>query len=136
EQRAVEAGEIDAIIDHSTSNVILFPAARRALRELARRADLENRESVANTLLAALPPMEYRHLLAGCEAVTLRFGDVLYEAGDTIRHVYFPIDCAVSLLTVDCDHVLGAALVGYEGMLGIPLALGVGVSSVRARVQG
>ena len=36
EQQAIEAGEIDAIIDYSSSNVILFPAARRAL--LRRRA--------------------------------------------------------------------------------------------------
>ena len=68
--------------------------------------------------------------------MTLRFGDVLYEPGETIRYVYFPIDCAVSLLTtVDDDRALGAALVGYEGMIGIPLVLGVDVSSVRARVQ-
>ena len=35
EQQAVEAGEIDAIIDYSSNKVILFPAARRALREVA-----------------------------------------------------------------------------------------------------
>jgi CRP-like cAMP-binding protein len=136
EQQAIEAGEIDAIIDYSHSNVILFPAARRALREVANRTPGANRESVANSLLAALPLTEYRRLLAGFVPVTLRFGNVLYEPGETIRHVYFPIDCAVSLLTTaDNGRALGAALVGYEGMVGIPLVLGVDVSSVRARVQ-
>ena len=38
EQQAIEAGEIDAIIDHATNNIILLPAARRALRDLAGRA--------------------------------------------------------------------------------------------------
>ncbi len=136
ERQAVEAGEIDAIIDYSSNKVILFPAARRALREVTNRAPAANREAVANSLLAALPPTEYRRLLAGAEPVTLRSGNVLYEAGETIRYVYFPIDCAVSLLTtLDDDRALGAALVGYEGMIGIPLALGVDVSDVRARVQ-
>jgi len=135
EQQAVEAGEIDAIIDYSSNYVILFPAARRALREVANRTPAANRESIANSVLAALPLTEYRLLLAGLEPVTLRSGDVLYEPGETIRHVYFPIDCAVSLLTVADNRALGAALVGYEGMIGISLVLGVDVSNVRARVQ-
>ncbi len=130
EQQAAEAGEIDAIIDYSSSNVILFPAARRALREIA------SRESVANSLLAALPLSEHRRLLAGLEPVTLRYGEVLYEPGETNRYVYFPTDCVVSLLTtVDDGRTLGAELVGYEGMIGISLVLGVDVASVRARVQ-
>lgn len=136
ELRAVEAGEIDAVIDYSSNNVILFPAARRALREAAKRAPAVNRESVANNLLAALPVAEHRRLLAGLEPVTLRCGDVLYEPGETIRYVYFPIDCVVSLLTtVDDGRALGAALVGYEGMIGISLVLGVDVAHVRTRVQ-
>ncbi|HSC07585.1 MAG TPA: Crp/Fnr family transcriptional regulator [Steroidobacteraceae bacterium] len=136
EQQAVEAGEIDAIIDYSSHNVILFPAARRALREVAGRTFVADPESVANSLLAALPVTEYRRLLAGLVPVTLRFGAVLYQPGETIRHVYFPIDCAVSLLTpADDGRAMEAALVGYEGMVGIPLVLGVDISSVRARVQ-
>lgn len=136
EQQAVDAGEIDAIIDYSSHNVILFPAARRALRQAAKRASALEPEWVANNLLAALPLPEFRHLRAALEPVTLRFGDVLYEPGETIRYVYFPIDCAVSLLTtIDEDRALGAALVGYEGMIGISLVLGVDASTVRARVQ-
>jgi PAS domain S-box-containing protein len=92
---------------------------------------------VANSVLAAIPRTEYQRLAAGLEAVALTFGDVLYEPGDPIRYVYFPSDCLVSLLTQVENHMaLEVGLVGSEGMVGIPLALGIGTSSVRALVQG
>jgi CRP-like cAMP-binding protein len=92
---------------------------------------------VANSLLAALPGRNYRRLRSGLEPVELEFGDVLYEAGQKIRHVYFPDNSLVSLLTV-VDHrmALEVGMVGREGMVGVPLALGGQVSPVRALVQG
>jgi CRP-like cAMP-binding protein len=91
----------------------------------------------ANRLLASLPRKSYRELLPGLAAVTLDFGDVLYEPGARIRDVYFPGGSVVSLLTiVDGHSALEVGLVGYEGMVGIPLALGVDISPVRALVQG
>lgn len=91
----------------------------------------------ANSLLAALPRKSYLRLLAGLDRVTLTFGEVLYEPERPIRHVYFPNDSLVSLLTlVDGRMALEVGIVGREGMVGVPLALGVGVSSVRALVQG
>ncbi|TAK82627.1 MAG: Crp/Fnr family transcriptional regulator [Betaproteobacteria bacterium] len=89
--------------------------------------------SKANSLLAALPPAEHQRLLAGLEPVTLKFGEVLQEPGVPIRYVYFPVDCAISLVTTIEGPEVG--LVGYEGAVGISLALGVDVSSVRALVQ-
>ena len=98
---------------------------------------LLDRSLIANRLLAALPRAEYQRLLPNLQPVTLTFGEVLYEPGDSIKHVYFPNDSHVSLLTlVDRHHALEVGLVGYEGMVGIALALGIGVSSVRALVQG
>ena len=92
---------------------------------------------VANRVLAALPRLEYRRLLTGFESVTLTFGQILYEAEQPIRHVYFPSDSLVSLLTVVKGHMpTEIGMVGREGMLGIPLALGMSDSSVRALVQG
>jgi CRP-like cAMP-binding protein len=91
----------------------------------------------ANRLLASLPRKSYRELLPGLTAVTLDFGDVLYEPGARIRDVYFPGRSVVSLLTVvDGRSALEVGLVGWEGMVGIPLALGVDISPVRALVQG
>lgn len=94
-------------------------------------------ETVANNLLAALPLKEYQLLRPRLEPVALTFGDVLYRPGEPINHVYFPTDSLVSLLTVVDEHqALEVGMVGREGMLGIPLALGVGNSPVRALVQG
>jgi CRP-like cAMP-binding protein len=92
---------------------------------------------IANTLLAALPRKFYLRLLPHLVPVELRFGDVLYEPGKPIRNVYFPSQSLVSLLTLVEGHLaLEVGLVGREGMVGVPLALGIGASPVRALVQG
>ena len=96
-----------------------------------------NRVSVANSLLATLPDKVYQSLLAHLEPITLSFGEVLYRPGEPIRHVYFPTDTLVSLLTQAEGHqALEVGMVGREGMLGIPLALGVNDSPVHALVLG
>lgn len=92
---------------------------------------------IPNSLLAALPRKSYQRLLPGLTHVDLVFGDVLYDAGDAIHDVYFPSQSLISLLTVVEGHLaLEVGLVGREGMVGFPLALGVGISPVRALVQG
>ncbi len=96
-----------------------------------------NLAPVANSLLAALPARHYRLLLARLEPVSVTFGEVLYRPGEPIQHVYFPTDSLVSLLTLVEGHMaLEIGLVGHEGMLGIPVALGIIESPVRALVQG
>jgi len=92
---------------------------------------------VENRLLAALPKKEYQRLLPELERVSLPFAEILYEPGDTIRHVYFPNDSIVSLLSVVAERsTLEVGIVGNEGMAGIPVFMGVGVSRNRALVQG
>jgi CRP-like cAMP-binding protein len=93
--------------------------------------------SVPNRLLAALPRIDYQKLLPVLEPVKLAFGDILYESHAHIRHVYFPNDCFVSMLTtVDAGRAAEVGLIGSEGMIGVPMALGVAVSPFRAVVQG
>jgi CRP-like cAMP-binding protein len=88
-------------------------------------------------VLAALPPADYRHLARALEPVNLQFGHVLCEAGKAIRHVYFPIDSLVSLLaSVGNGDALEVGLVGREGVVGTPLALGSPNSPVQELVQG
>jgi CRP-like cAMP-binding protein len=90
-----------------------------------------------NRLLAALPRKDRAHLIAGCEEVDLVLSDVLFKPGDRIRHVHFPIASFVSLVTpVDATTRLEVGIVGDEGMLGIPLLLGVTTSPLQALVQG
>jgi CRP-like cAMP-binding protein len=93
--------------------------------------------SVPNHLLAALPRKNYLKLLPVLEPVTLAYEEVLYKAHAPIRHVYFPEDCFVSMLTtVNVDWSAEVGLIGSEGMIGLPVALGSAVSPFRAVVQG
>jgi CRP-like cAMP-binding protein len=95
------------------------------------------RISIPNRVLAALPRKDYRKLLPLLEPVKLVFAEVLYEPHARIRHVYFPNDCFVSMLTsVDAGRVAEVGLVGAEGMIGVPVVLGAAVSPFRAVVQG
>jgi CRP-like cAMP-binding protein len=129
ERRALDAGEVDAVIDAGSGNVVLLPLAKRALSLAASHA--------ANNLLAALPRQDYQRMLAEMDPVTLSYGEVLYEPGQRVRQVYFPSDAQVSVLVVvESGKALEVGLVGGEGMVGIELALGVDHSSVRALVQG
>jgi CRP-like cAMP-binding protein len=76
-------------------------------------------------------------MLARHEHVSLTYGDILCESGKQIRHVYFPNSGIVSLLTsVDGHASVEVGLVGSEGMAGMGLFLGIGISPVRMLVQG
>jgi CRP-like cAMP-binding protein len=146
ELRAVESGQIDAVMDAVTGSAILLPEARAALqrdpvakpnRTYVRHLATVPRAGTPNRLLANLPSRDYDGLLAAFDVVNLTYGDVLYEPGERIQHVYFPSGCLVSLLTViDERRALEVGLVGPEGMVGARLALGIAASSTRALVQG
>jgi CRP-like cAMP-binding protein len=129
ERRALDSGEIDAVLDPATRTAHLLPDAQRAL--------MLGGAQPANSLLAALPRQDYERMRAELEPVNLVYGEVLYEPGERVRHVYFPGDAHVSLLVVvDRSSALEVGLVGREGMVGMSLALGVEDSPVRELVQG
>jgi len=89
-----------------------------------------------NRLLAALPRKDGKRFLAGCEPVELVFAEVLAEAGERFRHVYFPTDSLISLVAqTDGRASLEVGLIGNEGMLGTPFVLGLDVSPLHAVVQ-
>jgi len=93
--------------------------------------------TTVNRLLASLPKKEYERLLPGLKRITLTFGEVLYEPGDTMKHVYFPNDSIVSLLSAMSEtSSLEVGMIGNEGMAGLPIFMGVNVSRNRALVQG
>ncbi len=92
---------------------------------------------IKNRLLAALPQKEYRNLLSKSERIALVLSEHIYEADGFIRYVYFPESGIVSLLsTVGENSTLEVGIVGNEGMVGLPVFLGVEKSDNRAVVQG
>ena len=89
-----------------------------------------------NHLLGALPTDDYDRLAPHLELRPMRLGDVLYESGDTLRHVYFPTTTIISLLYVMADGASAEiAVVGNEGILGISLFMGGETTPSRAVVQ-
>ena len=89
-----------------------------------------------NHLLAALPAIEYERLLDDLELVPMPLGDVLYESGSQLGHVYFPTTSIVSLLYVMEDGASAEiAIVGNEGIIGVALFMGGETTPSRAVVQ-
>src|SRR5258708_13803853 len=83
---------------------------------------------VEKRLLEQLSSKALKSVRDACELVELKAGHVLSEPGERIREVYFPTESVVSLVaTVDRNTSLEVALVGYEGMVGLPLLLGCSV---------
>jgi CRP-like cAMP-binding protein len=70
------------------------------------------------------------------ESVDLPLGLVLYEAGGTLSHVYFPTTAIISLLYVMEDGASAEiAVVGNEGIVGVSLFMGGESTPSRAVVQ-
>jgi CRP-like cAMP-binding protein len=89
-----------------------------------------------NHLLAAMSPEVQGRLFPLLQLVPLRLGKVLYESGDTLRHVYFPTDSIVSLLYVmDNGSSAEISVVGNEGLIGVALFMGGESTPSRAIVQ-
>ncbi len=89
-----------------------------------------------NRLLNALPTDDYDRLRTHLELISLGLGDVLYEPGVKLRHVYFPTTSIVSLLYVMEDGASAEiAIVGNEGILGISMFMGGESTPSRAVVQ-
>ena len=89
-----------------------------------------------NHLLAMLPPEALERLLPNLELVDMPLGMVLYESGDTLRHVYFPTDSIVSLLYVmESGASAEISVVGNDGVIGVALFMGGESTTNRAIVQ-
>ena len=92
---------------------------------------------VKNHLIEMLPRTERTNLLSICQTIELNFGEVLCKTGDPLRHVYFPLNSFISLVTNTDDHPgLEVGMIGREGMLGAHLALGVARTPLEGLVQG
>ena len=86
-----------------------------------------------NGILAALSDLEYEQLQPHLETVCLPFGKNIYNCGDAICDVYFPLDAVVYLFTTMEDGATAeAGIIGSEGILGISALLGVKTTPVQA----
>jgi CRP-like cAMP-binding protein len=89
-----------------------------------------------NHLLSVLPEAERARVAPHLVAVEMPLGQVVYESGDSLRHVYFPTTSIVSLLYVMEDGSSAEiAVVGNEGIIGIALFMGGETTPNRAVVQ-
>jgi CRP-like cAMP-binding protein len=90
----------------------------------------------SNHLLASLPDAEWQRWLPQLELVDMPLGQVLYESGRVLSHVYFPTTAIVSLLYVMEDGASAEiAVVGFDGVVGISLFMGGESTPSRAVVQ-
>jgi CRP-like cAMP-binding protein len=93
-------------------------------------------QPLRNQLIAALEPDVFERLSPHLELVYLSLGEVIYEAGAPLTHVYFPINCIVSLLCVmENGASAEIAVVGNEGVVGVALFMGGETTPSRALVQ-
>jgi len=89
-----------------------------------------------NHLLAALPADEWARVQPRLELAPMPLGQVVYESGSQLQHVYFPTTCIVSLLYVMEDgHSAEIAIVGNEGLVGVALFMGGETTPSRSIVQ-
>lgn len=92
---------------------------------------------IENRLLAALPRKDRMHMLAECERVTLEAPQLLYEANQRIKYVYFPLDCFASLIaSTQGKDRLEVGMIGNEGMLGSSLVFDMDIPMLDVMIQG
>ena len=89
-----------------------------------------------NHLLAALPAEIAERIFSHLELVSMPLGEVLYESGGQLRHVYFPTTAIVSLhYVMENGASAEIAGVGNEGVLGVSLFMGGNTTPSVATVQ-
>ena len=89
-----------------------------------------------NRLLAMLPREEYERILPHLGHVSFSLGEVLYESGARMDHIYFPTSAIVSLLyTMENGSTAEMGMAGNEGLVGVALFMGGDTMPNHAVVQ-
>jgi CRP-like cAMP-binding protein len=110
-------------------------AQKRALVEASDSLEIDA-NSRLNMLLAALPRDERLRIEPHLSPVPLKLGEVVYEAGDRLSHLYLPTTAIISLLYVmENGASAEIAVVGRDGLLGVALFMGGETMPNRAVVQ-
>lgn len=88
-----------------------------------------------NRLLAALPERERERLIPQLEILTLFAKETIYEAGEEMNYVYFPLDCIVVLISsVESKGTVEVGLIGNDGLVGAPILMGAKNSTSQALI--
>src|SRR5215213_6241640 len=89
-----------------------------------------------NRLLAALPVEERLRLGSELRLVELGMRQQIYDTDDAITQIYFPVNCVISMVApVENDVAVEVAMIGLEGMAGLPAFLGTAASPHRCFCQ-
>lgn len=97
---------------------------------------VSSRTLTGSRLLAALSGVHQERLRAELDFIPLPLREVLYEPLETICYIYFPVDGVVSIVALMEDGLTAeVGLVGKEGMVGVPVLLGMTTTPNRAIVQ-
>ncbi len=91
---------------------------------------------VRNRLLSALSQDDFALLEPMMERVPLSLRDILIGANQPIQHVYFPESGIISTVADTEEGKIEIGLVGREGMVGVPVILGVDKTPHMFLVQG
>jgi CRP-like cAMP-binding protein len=112
---------IPRLLDETTA--ASMPAGTGAARAPVLRApDLAG--AAANHILRALPPHDRARLLAALQPVAFALGDVIFDAGAPIDHVYFPTSAVASALqTTEDGATVEMSLTGNDGVIGVTAVL-------------
>lgn len=93
-------------------------------------------KTLGNRLLAEISDDEWTALRPQVARVSLELSTSLIAPREPIRHVYFPINCLASLVTVLEDgSSVEAGTVGCEGMVGVPVVLDAGSTPMQTLIQ-
>lgn len=123
----MHSGEQAPQVSHATAAAQRSPGNATTQEAAGRRR---------NELLAALPTTVRVCWQTFLEPVEMSRGQVLYESGEAIRHAYFPDTAIVSLEYItESGSCAEIAVVGCEGVVGVPLFIGDGTTPGRAVVQ-
>lgn len=88
-----------------------------------------------NRLLAALPERERARLIPQLEILTLFAKETVYETGEEMNYVYFPLDCIVVLISsVESKATVEVGLIGKEGLVGAQILMGARHSTSQALI--
>lgn len=77
-----------------------------------------------NAILAALPASEFAQLRARLRLVDSQVREQVFEPGEPITDIYFPISSVFSLVGTTDGRAVEVATIGREGMVGLPVFLG------------